>query len=67
MAQGDHARLRELFPEIFRDGELCGMGRLPPGPRSRGGRPLGFESWPSDRRSAWVCGFESGIAQRGRR
>jgi hypothetical protein len=59
-------RLKALYPEIFTDGELGGLGKLPPGPRERGGLPLGFNQWPRDRHDAWFAAFAVGRAQRGR-
>ena len=58
-------RLKALHPEVYRDGELAGLGKLPPGTRERGGYPISFHQWPRDRRDAWAAGFNVGHSQRG--
>jgi hypothetical protein len=62
----ERVRLKALHPEVYRDGELAGLGKLPLGPRERGGFPLGFQNWPRDRRDAWMAGFNVGHSQRAR-
>ena len=52
----ERGRLKALHPEIYRDGELAGLDKLPPGTRERGGYPIGFHQWPLDRRNAWFAG-----------
>ena len=58
-------RLKALHPEVYSDGELAGLGKLPPGTRERGGYPISFHQWPRDRRDAWTAGFNVGHSQRG--
>jgi hypothetical protein len=56
-AVGERAALKALYPVDFADGENCGRGLVPPGPRERGDYPKGFHDWPLNRRNAWFAGF----------
>ena len=55
------ARLRQRWPEEFRDGARCGFLLRFDGDRERGGYPRGFHVWPLDRRNAWFAGFNRGF------
>ena len=60
----ERERLKALHPEVYHDGELAGLGKLPPGTRERGGYPISFHQWPRDRRDAWTAGFNVGYHAR---
>ena len=64
----ERGRLKALRPEVYRDGELAGLGKLPPRPRERGGYPRGFHDGPLNKRNAWLAAFNVGYhARRGAR
>jgi hypothetical protein len=53
-AQAARAKYRERFPREFEHGFLSGFT----GEFQR--YPLGFHSWPLDRRNAWFCAWNAG-------
>jgi hypothetical protein len=54
-------RLADQWPEEFRLGYRFGSrGKADP-PSDAAGYPLGFHTWPLDRRNAWFCGFDRGF------
>jgi hypothetical protein len=55
--------LKDAYPDAFFDGELAGPGKLPPGPRERGGYPMAFHQGPLGRRNAWFAGFNVGCIE----
>jgi hypothetical protein len=56
--------LRERLPDEFNDGARCASLQRFDGPREKGGYPLGFHSWPLQRRNAWFAGFNLGRCDR---
>ena len=58
------ARLRQRWPDEFRDGARCAFLRRFDGARQEGGYPLGFRRWPLERRNAWFAGFNRGFHDR---
>ena len=58
------ARLRDRWPNEFRDGARCGFLGRTDGARETGGYPSGFHGWPLDRRNAWFSGFNRGRLDR---
>jgi hypothetical protein len=56
--------IRERWPDEFKDGARCAFLRRFDGRREAGGYPLGFHSWPLERRNAWFAGFNRGLCDR---
>jgi hypothetical protein len=56
--------LRERWSAEFNDGARCAFLQCFDGPREKGGYPLGFHSWPLQRRNAWFAGFNLGRCDR---
>ena len=63
-AEDEVARLRQRWPEEFRDGARCGFLLRFDGEREKGGYPRGFHLWPFERRNAWFAGFNRGYHDR---
>jgi hypothetical protein len=61
-AENKRAAIRAAWRAEFDDGTRCGLLQKYDGPREPGGYPLGFHSWPLDRRNA---GFNKGHFERG--
>jgi hypothetical protein len=57
-------RLRERWPDEYRDGARCAFLLKFDGDRERGGYPRGFQAWPLERRNAWFAGFNRGFHDR---
>jgi hypothetical protein len=63
-AETERARLKDKFPAEFRDGARTAFLGKGDGTREKGSYPLGFHSWPIDRRNAWFAGFNHGMLER---
>jgi hypothetical protein len=61
LSTAERDRLQLAYPEIFKDGAICGFVRHFAGERGKEGYPRGFHHWPSERRSAWRAGFGVGF------
>jgi hypothetical protein len=62
----ERARFKRLWPDEFRDGERCAFLRKFKGKRESGGFPLGFHTWPLERKNSWYCGYNIGLIERQR-
>jgi hypothetical protein len=58
------ARLRQRWPDEFRDGARCAFLLRFDGDRETGGYPRGFHRRPLERRDAWFGGFNVGFHDR---
>jgi hypothetical protein len=58
--------LRRNWQDAFDDGARCAFLGEYPGERETGGYPLGFNSWPLEKRSAWFAGANLGLVDRAR-
>jgi hypothetical protein len=58
------ARLRDGWPDEFRNGARLGFLGRADDEREAGGYPVGFHAWPLDRRNAWFVGFNRGRLDR---
>lgn len=63
-AEAYRGHLKAKFPAEFRDGARTAFLGKGDGQRDKGGYPLGFHSWPLERRNAWFAGFNHGILER---
>ena len=63
-ASREVARLRNKWPDEFRDGARLGFLGRADGEREAGSYPAGFHEWPRDRRNAWFSGFNCGRLDR---
>jgi hypothetical protein len=63
-AEDEVARLRQWWPDEFRDGARCAFLLRFDGDRESGGYPGGFHVWPLERRTAWFAGFNVGFHDR---
>jgi hypothetical protein len=64
--EAQRARLKSSWPDEFRDGERCAFLRKFKGKRESGGFPLGFHTWPLERKNSWYCGYNIGLIERQR-
>jgi hypothetical protein len=63
-ARRERQHLRAAWPDEFRDGVTCALTGHFSGGRERGGYPLGFHTWPLERRNAWYAGYNYGRVKR---
>jgi hypothetical protein len=63
-AYDEAPRLRQRWPDEFRDGARCGLFLRFDGAREKGGYPGGFHFWVLERRNAWFAGFSRGFHDR---
>ncbi len=63
-AEDEVARLRQRWPDEFRDGARCGFLSRFDGKREKGGYPRRFHVWPIERRNAWFAGLNIGFHDR---
>jgi hypothetical protein len=49
------------WPEAFCDGYAWGIGLTLPIPRDAGGFPIGYHTWPADKKRAWDWGLKDAL------
>ena len=64
--EAERARLKQAWPDAFRDGARFAFLGKTGGERERGGYPRGFFGWSLERRNAWFCGFNVGLLDKQR-
>ena len=60
----ERTRLKNKWPDAWRDGMRVGLGLPLTGARERGDYPKGFHGWALDQRNAWFAAFNIGFLQR---
>jgi hypothetical protein len=65
-AHAERAAYREKFPQEFEHGFLSGFMGDSQQPCEAAGYPLGFHSWPLEKRNAWFCAWNAGNIERGK-
>ncbi len=63
-AADEVARLRNRWPDEWRDGARCAFLQNYSGDREPGGYPRGFHRRSLERRNAWFSGFNQGFHDR---
>jgi hypothetical protein len=63
-AETERAAIRAAWHVEFDEGARCGALQKFDGEREAGGYPLGFHSWPLERRNAWYAGFNAGYTEK---
>ena len=64
--EAERKRLKQAWPDAFRDGARCAFLSKAEGERERGGYPRGFFGWPLEERNAWFCGYNIGLLDKQR-
>jgi hypothetical protein len=64
--EAERERLKQAWPDTFRDAARCAFLGKAEGERERGGYPRGLFGWPLERRNAWFCGYNVGLLDRQR-
>jgi hypothetical protein len=62
LAEVEH--LQAVYPNEFRNGYRFAFLGKTDSPRDKGGYPLGFHTWPLDKRNAWWAGANRGLCDR---
>jgi hypothetical protein len=62
--QAEREAQRTAWPTEYRDGARVAYLQQTDGEREPGGYPMGFASWPVERRNSWFAGFNEGRCDR---
>ena len=65
-AETERARLKQAWPDGFRNGTRFAFLGKTEGERERGGYPCGFFGWSLERRNGWFCGYNVGLIDKQR-